>query len=201
MAGIPKRILRLKRNRKRLRGFNRFWRDHQHRASIPELFDIAYFAESHRDYHKLGLYPWAVNEKPPLAVRKLWVTRLVADFHNWQRELAAHYAAYYLAVWLYEPDFGRSQLVAGIEQQKGWYEAIVDEPGDLPFPAAYQSLPGVADLQWTAQRETTVIWPEDLSSTDSWALKKPHWEAVTAAGQPVIVVQIGWIWVGRAATT
>jgi hypothetical protein len=201
MAGISKRILRPKRNRKRLRGFSRFWRDHHYRASMPEPFDSAYFADNHRYYHKLGLYPWAVNEKPPLAIRKLWVTRLVADFHAWQQELAARYTDYYLAVWLYEPDFGRSQLVAGIEKQKVWYEQIVDEPGDLPFPAEYQTLPGVSDLHWTAQRETTVIWPEDLHSTDAWALKEPHWEAVTAAGEPVIVVQIGWIWVGRAATT
>lgn len=201
MAGIPKRILRRKRNRKRLRGFSRFWRDHQYRANLPEPFDIAYFARAQRDYHKLGLYPWAVNEKPPLAIRKLWVTRLVADFHNWQQELAAHYTDYYLAVWLYEPDFGRSQLVAGIEKQKFWYERIVDEPGDLPFPTDYQTLPGVADLQWSAHRETVAIWPEDLNGEDSWALKKPHWEAMTEADEPIILVQIGWIWVGRVPTT
>ena len=199
MAGIPKRILRRETNRKRLRGFKRFWRDHQYRASIPEEFSLPYFAQVHRGVRKLGLYPWAVSEKPPLAIRRLWVARLVADFQQWQQTLAAHYAAYYLAVWLHEPEFGRSQLVAGIQEKQTWYEDVFHEPENLPFPADYQDLPGVNTLHWIAYPETIAIWPEDLHALDSWALKRPHWQGTTAAGEPIIMVRIGLIWVGRAA--
>jgi hypothetical protein len=200
MAGIPKRILRLKRNRKKIRGFTRFWRDHQRRASIPERFDLAYFAEARRDAHKLGLYPWAVNEKPPQAIRQLWVARLVADFHAWYQQLVAHYSDFYLAVWLYEPEFGRSQLVAGLDERKVWSEDHFGELERPPFPAEYHALPGVAGLHWTAQPEITVLWPEELADTDAWALKKPHHEIQLSTGEAAIVVQIGWIWEGTAAT-
>ncbi len=122
----------------------------------------------------------------------------MADFQHWQQELAALYTDYYLAVWLYEPEFGRSQLVAGIEKRQAWYEGIFDEPRDLLFPIDYQSLPGVAGLYWTAYPETFATWPENLNGMDSWALRKPHWAGVTAAGESVIVVQLGWVWAGRA---
>lgn len=79
--------------------------------------NLSLLARSHRDYHKLGLAPWAVNTKPPLVIRKLWVSRLVADFQQWHSSLTRHYPEFYLAVWLYKPEFGRSQLVAGIEEK------------------------------------------------------------------------------------
>ena len=156
--------------------------------------------QTHREYVKLGLFPWSVDSKLPVPIRQLWVKRLVDDCRRWQAKLAAHYAAFYLAVWLYEPDFGRSQVVAGIAEKQVWYEQLfaeVAETGAPPFPAEYQQLPGVADLHWTAYAETTTCWPEDLLELDAWALKKPHWPGKTADGREVVVVQIGWIWVGR----
>lgn len=200
MAGIPKRFFPLKRNRKKIRGFSRFWRDHQHRASIPEWFDLNYFAEAQRDTHKLGLYPWAVNQKPPQAIRQLWVARLVADFHNWHRELAAQYTDFYLAVWLYEPEFGRSQLVAGIEEKLALYEGVFGEDLEKPLPVEYQSLPGVAGLRWTARPEFMTYWPDEFAELGNWVANKPHWEVEADDGKPYFAVQIGHVWVGQAAT-
>ncbi len=199
MAGIPKRILRLKRNRKKIRGFPRFLRDHQRRASIPEWFDLSYFAEAHRDTHKLGLYPWAVNEKPPQVIRQLWVARLVADFHAWHRELAAHYPDFYLAVWLYEPEFGRSQLVASIKDKQARDEYFFDYILRKPLPAEYQSVPGVAALKWTASPEVVAYWPDEFAEVSSWAIYKPHWKTETADGETLFIVQIGIVWVGEMA--
>jgi hypothetical protein len=200
MAGIPKRILRLKQNRKKIRGFSRFWRDHQQRASLPQPFDLGYFAKVGRDAHKLGLYPWAVSEKPPQVIRQLWVARLTADFHSWHRKLAAHYADFYLAVWLYEPEFGRSQLVAGFEERAVWSETLFGELEKPPFPAEYQALPGVAGLHWTARPEITTLWPEEFAGPDTWEQRKPHRTTQLSTGETIIVVQIGWIWVGQATT-
>jgi len=200
MAGIPKRFFPLRRNRKKIRGFSRFLRDHQHRASLPEWFDPDYFAEAHRDTHKLGLYPWAVNQKPPQAIRQLWVARLVADFHAWHQKLAAQYADFYLAVWVYEPEFGRSQLVAGIKERQTWYEGIFGEDLEKPLPVEYQSLPGIAELRWTARPEFMTYWPDEFAELGNWVATKPHWEVEGDDGQPFFAVQIGCVWVGRAAT-
>lgn len=149
----------------------------------------------------LGLAPWAVDERPPVAIRQLWVNRLITDFYAWQAELAAHYANYYLAVWLYDSEFGRSQLIASIKdlqtRDENFFHQV--QVSDRPLPPEYQSLPGVAALRWTACAVVITMWPDEFAEADSsWALKKPHWEAKTYAGEPIFVIQIGLAWVGRA---
>ena len=200
MTGIAKRVMYREKRKKKIRGFRRFLRDHAYRAALPHTLDLEYLQETHREYVKLGLFPWSVDSKPPLPIRQLWVTRLVDDCVRWHTELAPDYADFYLAVWLYEPDFGRSQVVAGIAEKQAWYEQVFAEVAKAdapPFPAEYQQLLGVADLHWTAWAEITTCWPEDLLDVDAWALKKPHWPGNTADGRAVIVVQIGWVWVGQ----
>jgi hypothetical protein len=204
MSGLAKRVFYLKKRKKKLRGFRRFLRDQQQRAAFPYALDAPFLQQTHREYVKLGLFPWSVDSKPPVAIRQLWVTRLVADCCRWHAELATRYAGFYLAIWLYEPAFGRTQLVAGIEEQQAWYEGVFAEVAAAdapPFPAEYQLLPGVTDLHWTARAETITCWPEDLLDVDAWALKKPHWPGHTADGREIIVVHIGWIWVGQVKTT
>ena len=198
MAGIPNRIFSLERRKKRIRGFRRFLLDHQQRAAVPATFGAAYFQQQRRDYQKLGLAPWAVNEKPPLVIRKLWTERLIADFHYWYGTLAAQYADFYLAVWLYEPEFGRSQLVAGIKEQRAWYESVFDNPvTNMPLPTEYLTLPGAAQLQWTARAEIAVFWSDEFAGLPARIRNKPHRTAETADGQPIFVVQIGIVWVGQ----
>ena len=79
MSGIAKRVFYLKKRKKKLRGFRRFLRDHQQRAAFPYALDVPFLQQTHREYVKLGLFPWLVDAKPPCAIRQLWVTRLVAD--------------------------------------------------------------------------------------------------------------------------
>ena len=197
MAGIPKRIFPLKRRRKRIRGFRRFLLEHQQRAAVPAVFDIDFLRQTHRDSEKLGLAPWAVNEKPPLLIRQLWVEKLVADFQNFHQQLAAHYADFYLALWLYEPEFGRSQLVAGVEEKQAWYEGLWDETLDVPLPDYYQTIPGVAALHWTARPEVVSYWADEFAELPARIRQKPHQAFVTPAGEDFFEVQIGWVWVGQ----
>ncbi|MVN77673.1 hypothetical protein GO988_15175 [Hymenobacter sp. HMF4947] len=182
-----------------MRGFTRFLRDHQRRAAIPYAIDLAYFSQEYRDYIKLGLAPWAVNTKPPRSIRMLWVSRLVADFHRWHQELATRYSDFYLAVWLCEPEFGRSQLVAGIEERQAWYEGLFNYDLKKPLPTEYQSTPGVTALKWTACPEIVTYWLDEFAELGAWVANKPHWKTETADGKPFFVVQIGIVWVGEAA--
>jgi hypothetical protein len=172
-------------------------RDHQLRSAISYSFDNKHFNKYHRDYEKLGLAPWAVNEKPPVAIRKLWVSRLVADFHHWQSQIASDYPEFYLAVWLFEPEFGRSQLVAGIEEKMTLYEGIFGPEIDLPLPAEYQQLSGVAELHWFARATVEAFWPDDFAELGSWGTNRPHWKVETADGQPFFAVQVGRVWIGQ----
>ena len=153
----------------------------------------------HYDYEKLGLAPWRVDEKPPLAIRKLWLGRLIADFFRWQAQMEAQYADFYLAVWLYEPDFGNSQLVGAIEARKSRYENLFGNVVEKPLPIEYRHLPGIDNLQWTAKANVHLYSPEDFTELGSWASQKSHWAVETADGVAWVAVQVGWVWIGQAA--
>ena len=158
------------------------------------LFQLQQHQRTHR---KLGLAPWAISEKPPLAIRRLWVSRLVADFQQWREGLAAHYPDFYLAVWLFEPAFGESQLVAAVKDELNFYDNTFGEPLTKPLPAAYLALPGVAALHWTARARLDAYWPDEFADLPAWQRQRPYWKHISRTGERMIIVQTGWVWVGQ----
>jgi hypothetical protein len=184
-------------DKKRVRGLKRHLCSHQQRAAVPEPFDESRMHKLHYDYASLGLSPWRVNGKPPVAVRKLWVSRLVADYQEWHRQMVSQYDAFYLAVWIFEPTFGESQLVAAVEERMSGYAERHEDVLELPLPAEYQSLPGVNDLRWTAYEYLMPHWPDDFAAIGKWATRKAHWSGKDSNGDPLVVVQLGVVWVGR----
>ncbi|OGX89760.1 hypothetical protein BEN49_08325 [Hymenobacter coccineus] len=174
-------------------------RAHRRRVATPEELPIEWLSESNYEVKKLGLAPWAVSEKPPLVIRQLWVGRLVADFQAWRQGLMAHYPDFYLAVWIHEPEFGRSQLVAGIDARQTRYEGLFDRPVNVSFPSEYYSVPGVGALHWTAYADGEPFWPDEFAELGPLLLQRAHWEAKSDDGKPFFVVQTGVVWVGRAA--
>jgi len=128
----------------------------------------------------------------------LWVSRLVADFQHWQAALAARHSNFYLAVWLFEPNFGESQLVTAVEDELGFYNHIFGDATGQPLPAAYLSLPGVGALRWTARAQLTGYWPDEFAELPAKQRARPFWEKVLATGERLMMVQTGWVWVGQA---
>ena len=154
---------------------------------------------SHCDYQKLGLSPWYTSDKPPVAIRKLWVSRLVADFQEWHEQLATQHDGFYLAVWIFEPGFGESQLVAATGAKQAYYEGVFDKTLPIPLPREYHLLPGVDELRWAARAEIIPYRPDDFAALGAWGAKKPNWPVLSEAGEPLVAVQTGVVWVGRRA--
>lgn len=189
--------------RKRIRGLRRHFRAHQQQAVLPAVLDETRLATFQVDYQELGLAPWYTHQKPPRLFRQLWVTRLVSDFYHWQTQLAGLYPDFYLAIWLFEPRFGYSQLVTAIGERKAHYEQLfahwagsrVQPPQALP--PEYQVLPGVQGLHWTRYPEVELLLLDDFAEQSAWATKKPHWPGETLDGEPYMAVQVGWVWLGQ----
>ena len=187
-------------DRKRIRGLKRHLRNHQQRAMVPETFTERLLSKQHYDYVHLGLSPWRVNGKPPVTIRKLWVSRLVADYKEWHKQMASRYNDFYLAVWIFDPTFGESEVVAAIEKKKDGYANRFGEILDLPLPPEYQALLGIHDLQWTAKEYVTVYSPEDFVEMGRWASRKRHWPVEGGDGEPLFLIQLGVVWVGQIAS-
>ena len=187
-------------NKKKIRGFSRHLRAHQLRAAAPvNPIHFGGLAERHYDYHWLGLAPWRVNEKPPYPIRRLWVAHLVAGFFDWQRSLQNYPQDYFLAVRLKEPEFADSRLIVSIKEWKTRYEHGYSEPENmLPLPQEYRSIPSVNDLHWTTHRVTYQCTLEYFQDDRKCGMKFPHyWPYTDEDGTPMILVQVGWEWVGR----
>lgn len=153
--------------------------------------------QHHYEYVKLGLAPWAVSEKPPLAIRKLWLGKLLTDFGQWRAQLQQRHSDFYLAIWLFEPAFGESQLVAAIEERRVRYQQLFGEDANKPLPAEYEAVPGIAELQWTAKKNIITYSPDDFAALGARVASKPHWPIALPGGEPGIAVQVGLVWVGQ----
>ena len=186
-------------DKKRVRGLKRHLRNHQQRATIQEPFDEARICNLHYDYAHLGLNPWAVNGKPPVQIRKLWVGRLVANYKEWHKQMLARYTDFYLAIWIFDPTFGESEVVVAVENLIDRYKGRFGEVLELPLPPEYQSLPAIDDLTWTAKEYVTVYTPEDFAEMGRWASRKPHWPVDGDDSEPLVLVQLGVVWVGQIA--
>ena len=186
-------------DKKRIRGLKRHLRNHQQWATIPNAFNEVSLEKHHYDYAHLGLAPWRVNGKPPVAIRKLWVSRLVADYKEWHKQMVNRYTDFYLAVWIFDPTFGESEVVVAIEEKVDRYDGRFGEVLDLPLPSEYQSLAGIDDLRWTAREYVMVYSPEGFEEMGKWALRKPHWPVEGSDGEPLVLVQLGIVWVGQIA--
>ena len=187
-------------DKKRVRGLKRHLRNHRKWATIPEPFTEKLLNKQHYDYIHLGLSPWRVNGKPPVAIRKLWVSRLVADYQEWHQQMAIRYHDFYLAVWIFDSTFGESEVIAAIDEKVESYAHRFGEVLELPLPPEYQSLPGVNDLTWTAKEYVAVYSPEDFTEMGRWAARKPHWSVEGDDGEPLVLVQLGVVWVGEKAS-
>jgi hypothetical protein len=186
-------------DKKRIRGLKRHLRNHQQWATIQEPFNEERIRKVHYDYAHLGLSPWRVNGKPPVAIRKLWVSRLVANYREWYKQMMVRYDDFYLAVWIFDPTFGESEVVVAIEEKMDGYAERHGEVLELPLPPEYQSLPGVDDLTWTAKEYVTAYTPKGFAEMGRWASRKPHWPTEGDDGEQLVLVQLGVVWVGQIA--
>jgi hypothetical protein len=191
-------------SRKRIRGLRRHLRRHQHASAEPAVLDRDRVARYGVDYAKIGIAPWFNHQRPPRDFRRAWLTRLVADFERWRDALAGEHPAFYVAVWLFEPHFGESQLVAAVADRQAHYEGLFGETGSfraLPardLPPEYRDVPGVGRLTWRRHADIAAFLPEDFAAQGTETKRRPHWDAATVDGQPYIAVQVGWVWVGQA---
>lgn len=111
------------------------------------------------------------------------------------------YPDMYLAIWLYDIRFGKSQIVTAIEERILRYEHSFKKAQPVPLPIEYQALPGMADLIWTAHAEVDVFTPDEFAELGKWGSRRNHWQAKFTNDGDCIVVQVGWVWVGRVPTT
>jgi len=154
-------------------------------------------------YFKVIADPWACCKEVPRQpeFRAFWVEHFVRTLPQWHAQVKNKYPAFYLAIWLYEPtaeDFCHSRIQVAVNERRLRYENAFVDAQDVPLPLEYLAVPGIKTLDWRAYARLASYTPEDFKQAGPELANKPHELGKTAQGEPCIIVQFGWVWVGKA---
>ena len=115
-------------NRKKVRGWKRRLRQLDRFRLAYRTLDVDALRQSHYDYVKIWLDPWSRlgGRNPPVWFRRRILAALM-DIHDaWRAALEAEGEPYYLEVWLFHPDFHRSQVVAAMDWRMEHYQNVFE---------------------------------------------------------------------------
>ncbi len=183
------------------------------------LIDFDHLVRNGYWYAKILVYPWCnisiTNSKipePKSKTRDQLMHGLEKIYDAWKIQLEKLNEPYYLKIWLYEPNFSRSQVVCGIRERIERYEDLF-EPIDIPRRASdfYNKLS--PDFKWESFEEAE-IWGENhlLDGPDEGSkyykeglafisqLKKAGFRTLkieTEEGEDILYIKRrGTVWVG-----
>lgn len=126
-------------NRKKVRGWKRRLRQLERFRLAHRTLDVEALRRSHYDYVKVWLDPWSRlgGRNPPVWFRRRILAALM-DIHDaWRAALEQAGEPYYLEIWLFHPDFHRSQVVAAMDWRMEHYENVFEPaPATAPRPPA-----------------------------------------------------------------
>lgn len=123
-------------NRHKVRGYRRRLRALDRFADAHAGLDLDALRLRHYDYVKLWLDPWSrlAKRNPPMGYRRPALRAFFRIAEAWDRQLRTLGEPYYLAVWLHDPRFHATQVVAGLRERIGWYETVFPERAAAPPP-------------------------------------------------------------------
>lgn len=192
-------------NRKKVRGWKRRIRHlEQFRLAYRELDVEALRHGRGVQYVKIWLDPWSRLEprNPPYWYRRRILAALIDILGAWREQLERMGEPYYLALWLFDPDFHRSQVVAAAGESIEYYRTLFEPAEGAPAqpPAEYRDAAYDLDgLRWQAGQ---VIDAELASSYDddfqALARLVPTADRIqqTADGDTLLIFHRGLVWLG-----
>lgn len=191
-------------NRKKVRGWKRRIRQLERLRLAHRELDVEALRQGRGVYYvKIWLDPWSrlVPRNPPHWFRRRILAAFIDVLDAWRERLEAAGEPYYLALWLFDPDFHRSQVVAAAGESIEYYRTLFD-PADVPAtgpPAEYRDAAyDLASLHWRAGQVIDVQLASDYAD-DFQALAKlvPTADRIKEfEGDTLLIFHRGIVWLG-----
>ncbi|WP_213471210.1 hypothetical protein [Paenibacillus dendritiformis] len=167
---------------KKTRGMRRRARSLQLWGAHHKTLDIDSLTRNKRAYVKVRIPPFChlhrINEreagkkKPPYRFRKQTLHHLIEIYRAWKKQLDAtkKKEPYYLKIWLGDPEFMDSQVVAALGPKMDYYEQLFTKhPEQRPFP--YERAHLCFDLfAWERHVNGYHVWESDLETAEELEL-------------------------------
>lgn len=108
--------------------------------------DMEHLHTYHRDYAKLWIHPFYAlpRRNPPAWYNALLLEAMVEVYAHWNKTLLATGEPYYLKLWIFDPHFIHSQIVAAYQDCLHFYDQTFDaQKIEKPFP--FHKYPKIQD--------------------------------------------------------
>jgi hypothetical protein len=203
---------------KKIRGHKRRWKAIDNWITNHKNLDIEYLKEYGNNYAKIRVRPWSgiqINNsktpEPKRATKQKILQGLIAIHQQWKLQLDTINEPYYLKIWLFAPQFSKSQVVCAIGDNISFYEQSFYKEGEekqiqLKNYGALQTQLSDFDWEHCLDEESLAVGKLERYSSVSkynahkkWIqnqLKKPH-RIVKEGSLDVFMIKRGSIWVGE----
>lgn len=171
---------------RKIRGHRRRWKDIDEWVDRNKNLDLEYLKSRERDYAKIRVHPWSgisITESeialPKGETRKRMLQGLI-DIHDaWKSKLDSLNEPYYLKIWLFEPNFSRSQVVCAIGNALDFYEITFHKPEEQKrlVPKHYGRLSDqISRFHWEYRWDEFHFGPADLGEPEDYASLEDYGE-------------------------
>lgn len=165
---------------KKIRGHHRIWNRIERWKNHAAKLDTNELLARKREYTKVYVYPFfsidvinSVTPTPAGKTRSKIVHALFDIYDAWQSELEKLNKPYYLKIWYFPENVGKSQVVCAIDEMIDWYEETFYKPEsstpNLDFSVFGDAYEKAQNLTWNYAIDEISIDEEYLGESEDWA--------------------------------
>ena len=183
--------------------------------------DLNHLQNYNCDYVKIFVHPWcdlsitnSIFPEPKRKTKLLMLSALLDIYFSWKQQLDSMNQSYYLKIWLYEPNFSKSQVVCAVDDRIDHYNNIFLKAEDekKPKTSAYGQIEDrLKMLNWQHYLhedfidEDVIGEPNDYTNYNDYLnhkkcftqlMRKPHRVIIHNNGSKTIGFIKGDIWIG-----
>jgi hypothetical protein len=123
--------------KKKIRGWKRRLRKIESWKQRVINLDMDHLTNYQRDYAKLWIHPFYTipRRNPPVWYNRILLKTMLEVYQSWHEYLSKLNEKFYLKLWIYDPHFINSQIVAAYEECLHYYDQTFDVPNqEKQFP-------------------------------------------------------------------
>ncbi|GIO31722.1 MULTISPECIES: hypothetical protein [Paenibacillus] len=162
--------------RKKTRGMSRRARKLPDWGAYHQELDVEGLCKHQKEYVKLWISPFynlhqiSENEvgkkNPPYKFRKQVLEQLIVIYLEWEQKLIELKKPYYLKIWVGDPEFMDSQVVAAVRSEIEYYDQLFmpsPEPKQFPYQIKH---PSFGLFTWERCVNGYHVWESDLETEE-----------------------------------
>ncbi len=187
-------------NNKRIRGWPKMVRkldQLMQRSITPDLNVLNTYGY---DAYKFLIAPFSNLDQrnPPAWYFRLYIDSMLQVSKSWKLKLDEIGSRYYLALWLFTPDWSRSQVVVAVNERIGHYDSFFKERPHRPaFPNEFADYESAGPWSCHYNYEYYLRYCDELSAQEIQRLLDKGAKSIILKDDEQYLLDRGNIWVLR----